>query len=81
MRRGQGSEVQSAYINPRLCPADHGRVLGYDNTHDYHHRHFMGKVEEIEFRGYEAIMNRFEQEVRQLWRIEDGQESTKSNQQ
>lgn len=60
-----------AYVNPRVCGVDNGRVLGYDNGHDYHHRHFMGKVEEIEFEGYEALLNRFQQEVRELWRIED----------
>jgi hypothetical protein len=64
-----------AYVNPRLCGVDNGRVLGYDNGHDYHHRHFMGKVEEIEFEGYEALLNRFQQEVQELWRIEDEEKS------
>src|SRR5271155_3891264 len=56
-----------AYINARVCGRDNGRVLGYDNSHRYHHRHFMGTVEEIEFSGYEALLNRFEEEVRNLW--------------
>lgn len=60
-----------AYINPRIYAADHGRVLGYDNTHDYHHRHFMGRVEKIEFHGYEALVARFERELYELWRMED----------
>jgi Family of unknown function (DUF6516) len=63
-----------AYINPRICGVDHGRVLGYDNAHDYHHRHFMGKVENIEFEGYLALASQFESEVRELWRLEDEQE-------
>jgi len=63
-----------AYINPRICGADNGRVLGYDNTHEYHHRHLMGKVEEIEFPGYEKLVARFEREVHELWRAEDGEE-------
>ena len=62
-----------AYINLRVCGLDHGRVLGYDNAHDYHHRHFMGKVESIEFNGYEDLIVRFENEVHELWRIEDEQ--------
>lgn len=33
-----------AYINPRLCVVDNGRVLGYDNSHDYHHRHFRARL-------------------------------------
>ena len=57
-----------AYINPRIYAADNGRVLGYDNTHNYHHRHFMGKVEKIEFHGYDALVKRFESELYELWR-------------
>ena len=64
-----------AYVNPTLCGVDNGRVLGYDNGHDYHDRHFMGNVEEIEFEGYEALLNRFQQELRELWRIEDEEKS------
>ena len=60
-----------ACVNPRLCGVDNGRVLGYDNGHDYHHRHFMGKIEEIEFESYAALLNRFQQEVQELWRMED----------
>jgi len=59
-----------AYINPRICGVDNGRVLGYDNTHEYHHRHFMGRVETIEFKGYQALLTRFEREVRALWAAE-----------
>jgi hypothetical protein len=60
-----------AYINLRRCSADNGRVLGYDNSHDYHHRHFMGKVEAIEFTTYAALAERFIGEVHELWRLED----------
>jgi hypothetical protein len=63
-----------AYINLKLCPVDNGRVLGYDNSHDYHHRHFMGEVEAVEFTTYAALAERFIQEVHDLWRIEDEQE-------
>ena len=38
-----------AYINHAIYSGDNGRVLGFDNTHDYHHRHFMGTVEAVEF--------------------------------
>jgi hypothetical protein len=60
-----------AYINLKRCPMDNGRVLGYDNRHDYHHRHFMGQIEAIEFISYEALVDRFYDEVYQLWRVED----------
>jgi len=39
-----------------------GRVLGFDNAHGYHHRHFMGKVEPVIFESYEAQLERFQQE-------------------
>lgn len=60
-----------AYINPRICGVDNGRVLGYDNSHAYHHRHYMGEIEEINFPGYEALVNRFQKEVENLWKAED----------
>ncbi len=62
-----------AYVNPRLCWVDNGRVLGYDNAHDYHHRHFRGEVTEVEFNGYDELVSRFEAEVQELWGEEDGE--------
>ena len=62
-----------AYINPRICGVDNGRVLGYDNAHDYHHRHFMGEVTDVEFVGYDELVSKFEAEVHELWRQEDGE--------
>jgi hypothetical protein len=46
-------------------------LLGYDNSHGYHHRHFMGTVEPIEFHGYQHLAERFYAEVRELWSDED----------
>ena len=51
-----------AYINPAVYQADNGRVLGFDNAHDYHHRHYMGEVEVVDFVSYEATLDRFQQE-------------------
>jgi hypothetical protein len=51
-----------AYINHAIYSSDNGRVLGFDNAHDYHHRHFMGKVETVEFISYEATLERFQRE-------------------
>ena len=62
-----------AYINPRICAVDYGRVLGYDNSHDHHHRHFMGTVAAFEFHSYQELVNRFQREVETLWRQEDDQ--------
>ncbi len=60
-----------AYINQRICRVDHGRVLGFDNRHGSHHRHFMGKTEPIAFKSYSAILKRFIRELHELWRLED----------
>jgi hypothetical protein len=51
-----------AYINPLICQKDNGRVLGFDNAHDYHHRHYMGKVAPVEFESYELTLERFQKE-------------------
>jgi hypothetical protein len=60
-----------AYINLKRCAVDNGRVLGYDNSHGYHHRHFMGHVEAVKFTSYAALAERFIAEVHELWRMED----------
>ena len=52
-----------AYINHTLFAGDNGRVLGFDNAHNYHHRHFMGQVEAVPFENYEATVARFRQEL------------------
>jgi hypothetical protein len=71
---GQVVAYSLAYINLKLCPLDNGRVLGYDNSRDYHHRHFMGEMEAVDFTTYAALAERFIEEVHDLWRIEDEQE-------
>lgn len=62
------SRYSMAYINSALYRGDHGRVLGYDNAHGEHHRHFMGKTETVKFSGYEALVARFQTEWRDLVR-------------
>ena len=66
--KGLLSQYSLAYINHRLYSGDHGRVLGYDNSHGYHHRHYMymGGVEPVEFKSYEAIAEQFDKEWRAL---------------
>jgi len=51
-----------AYINHSICHVDNGRVLGFDNAHDYHHRHYMGEVTAVAFSSYEATLEKFQQE-------------------
>jgi hypothetical protein len=52
-------------------------VLAYDNAHERHHRHFMGKIETIEFQNYEVLLARFEREVHALWKAEDDEDEEK----
>ena len=66
IRAGKVEKYNLAYINPRVCQSDNGRVLGYDHSHGHHHRHYMGEVEPFEFYGYSALQARFETEFRQL---------------
>ncbi len=58
--RGKVVRYNLAYINHELFQDDNGRVLGYDNAHGFHHRHFMGKVEAVDFLSFEDIEERFE---------------------
>lgn len=64
--REQGKTVVTryniAYIDHALYGKDNGRVLGYDNAHGHHHRHFMGAIEPFDFTSYEATAERFPQE-------------------
>jgi CHASE1-domain containing sensor protein len=55
-----------AYINPLICQKDNGRVLGFDNAHDYHHRHYMGKVAPVEFVSYEQTLEQFQEEWQEI---------------
>jgi hypothetical protein len=55
-----------AFINHFLTTTDNGRVLGYDNAHGEHHRHFYGAVESTSFTGFEALAIRFYDEVEVL---------------
>ena len=55
------------YVNPSLPSDENGRVLGYDNAHDYHHRHYKGKIYPVmDFVSYEDIVNRFGEELREF---------------
>ncbi|HLB58449.1 MAG TPA: DUF6516 family protein [Gammaproteobacteria bacterium] len=56
-----------AYINHTICYDDNGRVLGYDNAHDYHHKHDMGNVEPVKFVNFDEIEKRFQKEFEVLY--------------
>lgn len=60
--RGKVVRYNLAYINHAISQRDHGRVVGYDNGHDGHHRHYMGKVTSVVFSGFAAIEQRFQRD-------------------
>lgn len=55
-----------AYINHAIFSGDNGRVLGFDNAHDYHHRHFMGVITAVKFISYEMILVKFQSEWQEI---------------
>ena len=63
---GSVTRYNLAYVNHRLTSVDNGRVFGYDNAHDGHHRHWYGTVEAIRFRGYEGVEEDFQKDLMQV---------------
>lgn len=64
--KGQVIKYNIAYINHAIFAGDNGRVIGYDNAHDYHHKHLLGEIFPIEdFISYEEIVERFEQDIKE----------------
>ena len=60
-----------AFLLPHRFRRDHGRVLGFDNAHGVHERHWMGEVETVEtahFKGYAAIARRFFRDAEEIRR-------------
>lgn len=55
-----------AFVNPWLCQRDNGRVLGYDNRHGDHHRHYGGAQQAYKFTSYERLIAHFLAEVSEL---------------
>ena len=60
--KGKVTRYNLAYINFQMHAADNGRVIGYDNKHGYHHRHYFGNVEAAEFVSFEDTEERFQNE-------------------
>lgn len=62
-----------AFIVPHLAFAYNGRVLGFDNAHGVHERHFMGNAQVVELESYPDTANRFYREVEAIRRSYEGQ--------
>jgi len=65
--KGEIVKYSMAYINHLIFAGDNGRVLGYDNTHDFHHKHYFGEISEVvDFTTYQNLLDRFEQEIKEF---------------
>ena len=62
-----------AFIVSHLTFADNGRILGFDNAHGIHERHFMGEVRTVEYESFPATARRFYREVEAIRRSYEGQ--------
>ena len=63
---GKVTRYNLAYINHKIYPGDNGRVLGFDNQHEGHHKHIMGVVVPVEFVSFEALEDQFDEEWQQF---------------
>jgi hypothetical protein len=66
MPSGKVVQYALAYINPQIFSGDNGRVLGYDNSHGFSHKHLMGEMSSEAFPGYESLYDRFEAEWQEI---------------
>jgi len=56
-----------AYINKSIFPNDNGRVIGYDNSHNFHHKHYFGEIIELDnFISYEELVKRFKNDIKEF---------------
>ena len=62
MPSGKVVEYALAYINHDIYSGDHGRVLGYDNSHRHSHKHLFGEKTDHRFTTYAELYDRFQNE-------------------
>lgn len=58
--KGTVTRYNLAYINHTMHAGDNGRVIGYDNQHNHHHRHYFGQVFAVDFVSFEDVEDLFE---------------------
>ncbi len=55
------------YINKNVFPNDNGRVMGYDNSHNFHHKHYFGQITELDdFISYQELVQRFRNDIKEF---------------
>ena len=56
-----------AYIYKSVFPNDNGRVIGYDNSHNFHHKHYFGQIIELnDFVNYQELVKRFRDDLKEF---------------
>ena len=56
-----------AYINKSIFSNDNGRVVGYDNSHNFHHKHYFGEITELDdFINYQELVKRFRDDLKEF---------------
>ena len=66
-QEGEIVKYSMVYINHLIYGGDNGRVIGYDNTHNFHHRHYFGQISEvIDFTNYQDLVAIFEEEIKEF---------------
>jgi hypothetical protein len=65
--QGEVAKYSMVYINKAVFPGDNGRVVGYDNAHDYHHKHYFGNIFPVtDFVNYEEMVDRFRKDLKEF---------------
>jgi hypothetical protein len=59
-KSGKLTRYNLAYINASVHSGDNGRVLGYDNAHGYHHKHYLGVVTAVAFVNFDTMEEQFQ---------------------
>ena len=64
---GKVVKYNMVYINQNLYAKDNGRVMGYDNAHGFHHKHYFGEIIELEdFVAYQDQVRQFREEIKEF---------------
>lgn len=66
--QGEVVRYNLAFILPHVSTIDKGRMLGFDNAHGVHERHYLGEAHPVRFRSYLATAKRFYREAEALRR-------------
>lgn len=65
--KGEIVKYSMAYINHLIFSGDNGRVIGYDDAHNFHHKHYLGEISEVlDFISYHDLVGRFEKEIKEF---------------